>query len=326
MDAWLGAFDGPRARDAFLLQVVMSAPWSVQVDDEAPLTLIAVLDGGACALTAVGVHALARGDVLLVRDTAPYILADAPETLTGAVIGPGQRCSGPDGRDLAQPWDAGVRTWGNDPSGPDRLLVGTYAGRGQVGRLLLEALPPALVARDPDPALLGLLNREVAVDAPAQPLVLDRLLDLLLLASLRAWTTDGPGQAPAPDGVVQEALGLLRASPEAPWTLDALARRTGTSRSALTKRFAAVTGTSPMAYLTDWRLAVAADLLTDRGLTLAAVAGRVGYASPFSLSAAFKRRYGVSPARYREGTVTDVRLAGAPPPRGGAHRPRPRPR
>lgn len=323
MDAWLGAFDGPRARDAFLLQVVMSAPWSVQVADEAPLTLVAVLDGGACARTAAGVHALARGDVLLVRDAAPYVLANAPETVTGAVIGPGQRCSGPDGRDLAQRWDGGVRTWGNDPSGPDRLLVGTYAGRGHVGRLLLDALPPAVVARDPDPALLGLLAREVAVDAPAQPLVLDRLLDLLL-ASLRAWTADGPGQAPAPDGVVQEALGLLRASPEAPWTLDALARRTGTSRSTLTKRFSAVTGTSPMAYLTEWRLAVAADLLADRDLTLAAVAGRVGYASPFSLSTAFARRYGVSPARYRERTVTYARPADAPPPRGGARRPPPR--
>ncbi|WP_380176523.1 helix-turn-helix transcriptional regulator [Kineococcus sp. DHX-1] len=197
--------------------------------------------------------------------------------------------------------------------------MGPHPGRGGT-----RHPTPAVVARDPDPALLDLLAREVAVDAPAQPLVLDRPLDLLLLASLRAWTADGPGQAPAPDGVVQEALGLLRASPEAPWTLDALARRTGTSRSTSTKRFSAVTGTSPMASLTEWRLAVAADLLADRDLTLASVAGRVGYASPFSLSAAFARRYGVSPARYRERTVTDARPADAPPPRGGARRPPPR--
>ncbi|MEZ0164862.1 AraC family transcriptional regulator [Kineococcus sp. LSe6-4] len=213
------------------------------------------------------------------------------------------------GQDLAESWEAGVRTWGNDPSGGDRLLVGTYAGRGHVGRLLLEGLPPAVVVRDPDPALLGLLAREVAVQAPAQSLVLDRLLDLLLLAALRAWTTGdpsavGPG---ARDGLVREALRLLRSSPEAPWTLDVLARRTGSSRSALTRRFTAATGTSPMAHLTDWRLAVAADLLADPDLTLSAVATRVGYGSAFSLSAAFKRRYGVSPARYRERAVTTGR-------------------
>jgi AraC-like DNA-binding protein len=308
VDAWLGAVDGPRARDAFLLQVVMSPPWSVHVADEAPLTVVAVLDGGACATTATGVHALARGDVLLVRDTAPYVLADDPATTTGAVVGPGQRCAGPDGHDLSERWDAGVRSWGNDPSGPDRLLVGTYAGRGHVGRLLLEALPAALVVRGPDPALLGLLAREVTVEAPAQPLVLDRLLDLLLLASLRAWEAGEAGVGHVVlDPVVREALRLLRSAPEAPWTLDVLARRTGSSRSALTQRFAAATGTSPMAYLTDWRLALAADLLADPRLTLAAVAGRVGYASPFSLSAAFKRRYGVSPARYRQQPVRTAR-------------------
>ncbi|MGW5668989.1 helix-turn-helix domain-containing protein, partial [Micromonospora sp. NPDC003776] len=55
----------------------------------------------------------------------------------------------------------------------------------------------------------------------------------------------------------------------------------------------------PVAIVPGWRLALAADLLRDTGLTLTAVARRVGYGGPFALSAAFKRVHGISPHEYR---------------------------
>ncbi len=58
-----------------------------------------------------------------------------------------------------------------------------------------------------------------------------------------------------------------------------------------------------MTYLTDWRIAVAADLLQHHNITIGAVASRVGYGSPFALSTAFKRLQGVSPAQYRKRAV-----------------------
>ena len=54
-----------------------------------------------------------------------------------------------------------------------------------------------------------------------------------------------------------------------------------------------------MTFLTDWRLALAADLLREPGTTVASVARQVGYGSPFALSTAFKRDRGVSPREYR---------------------------
>ncbi len=54
-----------------------------------------------------------------------------------------------------------------------------------------------------------------------------------------------------------------------------------------------------MAYLANWRLAVAADLLRDPGLTVAAVARRVGYGDAFALSTAFKRVRGLTPQEHR---------------------------
>jgi AraC-like DNA-binding protein len=78
-----------------------------------------------------------------------------------------------------------------------------------------------------------------------------------------------------------------------------LAAKVGVSRALLARRFTDVVGEPPMAYLTGWRLALAADLLLEPGATLGAVARRVGYGGAFALSAAFKRVRGVSPQRHR---------------------------
>jgi AraC-like DNA-binding protein len=78
-----------------------------------------------------------------------------------------------------------------------------------------------------------------------------------------------------------------------------LASKVGISRAALARRFTELVGEPPMAYLTGWRLAVAADLLAEPDATVAAVARQVGYGSAFALSAAFKRVRGVSPQEYR---------------------------
>ncbi len=302
VDSFAGYFDGPRARNAFMLRVVMEPPWSIRVSDEAPLTAVALLSGSAWVLAESGAVPMSAGDVLLARDTEPYVMASTPDSPPSIVIGADQTCSGTDGRDLSPGWQSGVRTWGNDPLGRDAMVVGTFRSRGEVGRILMDALPPSVVVPDPDPAVLSVLAREIDRDAAGQSGVLDRLLDLLLIAAIRQWSATGPdagGTPSSPDPVVRSTVQLIHSEPGNAWTVDALARRVGVSRSSLTRRFTQRVGTSPMAYLTNWRLALGADLLEDPELTLAAISRRVGYSSPFSFSAAFKKRYGVSPQNYR---------------------------
>ncbi len=99
--------------------------------------------------------------------------------------------------------------------------------------------------------------------------------------------------------MVGHVLRLMEADPAHPWTLQALAARTGVSRANLARRFTALVGQPPMTYRRERRLALTADLLRDADATLATVADRVGFANAFALSAAFKREHGVSPSQYR---------------------------
>lgn len=307
MDAIAGLLDGPRARGAFLLRSLLDPPWSMRIQDEAPLTLLAVVRGGAWLLPDSGEQAqLVAGDVAVLRGPDAYAVADSPDTPVQVVIDPGQRCTTVAGAELTSMTELGVRTWGNSPEGATVLLTGTYQLRSEVSRRLLAALPGTLVlrAREWDNPLVGYLADEVARDSPGQEAVLDRLLDLLLIAALRAWFARPDGAAPgwyraSGDPVVGPALRLLHADPARPWTVASLAAACGVSRAALARRFTELVGEPPMAFLTTWRLTLAADLLLEPGATVTAVARQVGYGSPFALSAAFKRTRGISPAQHR---------------------------
>jgi AraC-like DNA-binding protein len=134
--------------------------------------------------------------------------------------------------------------------------------------------------------------------------VLDRLLDLLLIAVLRAWfarpDADAPGWYRAySDPVVGKALRLIHDDPAHQWTVADLAAEAGVSRAAFARRFTELVGEPPMAFLTDWRLSLAADLLLEPDATIGSVAYQVGYATPYALSTAFKRVRGVSPRQHR---------------------------
>ncbi|MGW3243493.1 AraC family transcriptional regulator [Streptomyces sp. NPDC001070] len=311
MDALTGLLDGPRARGAFLLRTVMEPPWSVRIEDRAPLCVMTVARGGAWLLPEDGAPVRLRpGDVAVARGPAPYTVADLPSTPPQAWILPGEVCRTADGHDLAEVMALGVRTWGNRAQGPDVMLVGTYRVGGEVGRRLLDALPPLLVlpAEDWESPLPALLAEEIVKDEPGQEAVLDRLLDLVLISVLRTWFARRGEAAPAwyrafADPVVGRALRLLQNNPAHPWTVAGLAAEAGVSRAALARRFGELVGEPPMAYLTGWRLALAADLLREPDATLGAVARRVGYGSPFALSAAFKRVRGVSPREHRLGAA-----------------------
>jgi AraC-like DNA-binding protein len=311
MDGLAGLLSGPRARGAFLLRCLLDAPWAIRLEDEAPLSVTAVVRG----------HLWVRpddeeplrldaGDVVVWTGTDHWTIADGPDTEPSVVIGPGQVCTTPDGRGVEQEMHQGVRSWGNSAVGETVLLTGVYLLEGEVSRRLLRSLPRTIVLRaeELDSPLVGLLATEVVRDDPGQDMVLDRLLDLLLITLLRSWFGRPDSDPPAwyaaqGDAVIGPALRLMQHHPDHAWTVAKLANTAGVSRAAFARRFTELVGEPPMAFLTDWRLSLAADLLLEPDATVASVARRVGYATPFALSAAFKRERGISPRDHRRRTA-----------------------
>jgi len=134
--------------------------------------------------------------------------------------------------------------------------------------------------------------------------VLERMSEMLFVEVLRRHVDSLPPEetgwlAGMRDPAVGRALALLHAKPAEPWTLEALSRETGLSRSALHERFVHFIALPPMHYLTRWRMQVASGLLRDTDAKHLEIALDVGYESEAAFSRAFRREVGMSPGEWR---------------------------
>lgn len=321
MDPLSQFLTGPRAQAAFALRVVMDPPFAIDVQDQAALTVIIAVRGQAwISPAAKDPEVLVQGQAATVRGPGPYVVSDSPGRPATVVIGEDQSCRTPQGEHLELTFSQGVRTWGNSPDGETVLLIGTYQSKAAAGQLAAAALPAVAVfaEEDLDAGLLAMLDRELTHRDLGQEGALDRILDLLLLhlvrASVRLQGANNPSWATGTrDPMVAQALALLHQEPAAPWTVAALARRCHVSRATMAARFRAVVGQSPMAYLSTWRLALAADKLASSDATTAVIAEELGYSNAFTFSAAFSREYGVSPSGYRRSASVPAGERGAKP-------------
>jgi AraC-like DNA-binding protein len=176
---------------------------------------------------------------------------------------------------------------------------------------VLEALPPLLHLRGPGRPPGDLLGRLVDLtlesarsSRPGDESIRLRLSELIFVEAIRRHlaTRRAPFEgwlAGLGDPAIGRALALLHGEPARAWTLDQLARAAGLSRTVLAERFAQLVGCPPMHYLTLWRMQLAARLLADRSMKVAAVAHEVGYQSEAAFSRAFKKATGVSPGHWR---------------------------
>jgi AraC-like DNA-binding protein len=294
-----------------VLRVDMTAPWGISIEDDATVAVLVVARGEAhLTLPSGEAVSLSPGDVAVTARGLRYRFSDSPGTPPSVVIGPGQTSRDLVGNELCLELSHGVRRWGNAIRGEDTFVIGTYELPGQVTGQLVDAIPGLVVVRASEwsvglgGVLVDLLVAELERDLPGQDVVIDRLVDLVLVGALRAWFSRADAAPPSwwqaqTDPVVGPVLGVMHSEPAQAWTLQALARQVNVSRATLARRFTELVGMPPMAYLTRWRLGLAAELLVETDATIEQVAQRVGYQSPFSFSAAFRRVQGVSPRDFR---------------------------
>jgi AraC-like DNA-binding protein len=192
-----------------------------------------------------------------------------------------------------------------------KFICGYMTCDPQLSRIFLGGLPPVLKVSIRNDASGQWLENSIrySVDKadtsrPGGEAVLAKLSEVLFVETLRRYIAQLPREqtgwlAGIRDPEVGNALGLLHRKPAHPWTIAALASEVGISRSVLAERFRRYLSRTPMAYLTRWRLQLGAQMLKSTSSSVAQIAAEVGYESEPSFNRAFKREFGLPPARFR---------------------------
>ncbi len=147
------------------------------------------------------------------------------------------------------------------------------------------------------------------ISTPGRGAVIAKLSEVLFVETLRRYIAKLPEEqtgwlAGVRDPEVGKALALLHRRPAHPWTIAALANEVGISRSVLAERFRRYLSETPIAYLTRWRLQLGAQMLKTNSNSVAQIAMEVGYESEPAFNRAFKREFGLPPARFRSHAKT----------------------
>ena len=192
-----------------------------------------------------------------------------------------------------------------------RTVCGFLGSDGTALNPLIAALPSVIVQNVEESGSAEWIKSsfqfaadEMAKGRPGSETVLAKLSELLFVETVRRYAESLPeGQtgwlAGLRDPYVGRALALFHRDVARSWTHDELSREVGLSRSALAERFARLVGTSPMQYLANWRMQVAAQKLRNGTSSLAQIAGDVGYESEAAFSRAFKKASGTAPGSWR---------------------------
>lgn len=295
-----------RPRAVYSKGISGAGRWGVRYSDFGHPGFCAVIEG-RCRLAVDGIApaVLEQGDFVLLPATPAFTMSGF-ESVAPQRIDP-----------KTMPPPAGEVRHGRADGPPDVRLFGGYFIFDNADATLLVPLLPAMIhVRGVErlSALVRFVGEEASREEIGSELVLTRLVEILLIEALRAV----PG-GDAPPGLLRAladprlalALRRMHGDAERTWTVAALAREAGMSRSAFFERFSRSVGMPPMEYLLAWRMAVARDLLRSGDYPLDEVARRVGYGSASTFSTAFSRQVGQPPGRFmrtaeRAGAISDA--------------------
>jgi len=314
MDAFSEVLSGVRLKGAMFFSAQFSAPWRLSTPNSR--TLAPTMAPGAQHL--VIYHLVVEGSARAGLDGGPDVEL-SPGDIVVFPHGDAHDLSGGSGVNQVESAAVLLKIATRDIS-PMRAGGGGATTRFVCGYLscdpllsgpILESLPSMLtvnVRTDRsgqwlEQSILHLVE-EAASDLAGSDAMLAKLSEALFVDTLRRYVAGLPDQttgwlAGARDPVVGKSLALLHRRAHHAWTIAELAAQVGVSRSALVARFTRYLSDSPMAYLTGWRLRLAAEALTSSSKGVADIAAAVGYESEAAFNRAFKRAFGVPPARYR---------------------------
>ncbi|KQV34330.1 MULTISPECIES: AraC family transcriptional regulator [unclassified Rhizobium] len=287
-----------RPRTVFTKGISGAGRWGVRYGNFDHPSFCVVIEG-ACRLAVDGQAALKleAGDFVLLPTTPGFVLSGF-EPVIPVLLDP-----------HASAQASGEVRHGRQDGPPGvRILGGYFVFDSEDSGLLVSLLPQQVHVRGVErlSVLVKLLIEEAAERRSGRDLVLARLVEILLVESLRL--TQAPDAPPGllrglDDARLAQAIRQIHADPGRPWTMAELAREAALSRSAFFDRFTRSVGVPPMEYLLAWRMALAKDMLRHGEIDIPEIAERVGYASASTFSTAFSRHVGQPPGRFSKRAV-----------------------
>ena len=291
-----------RPRAVFTKGISGAGCWGVRYADFGHPSFCIVIEG-SCRLAVDGQKELRlEADDFVLLPTTPGFTMSGFEPVIPEFIDP----------HLAALAGGEVRHGTQDGPPAVRILGGYFIFDSEDSDLLVTLLPEQVHIRGVErlSTLVKLLTDEAAEQRSGRELVLSRLVELLLVESLRLTPTP---ETPAGllrglgDVRLAEAIRKIHADPARSWTMAQLAKEAALSRSAFFDRFTRNVGMPPMEYLLGWRMALAKDLLRRNEIDIADVAERGGYGSASTFSTAFSRYVGQPPGRYSKATTVSAK-------------------
>jgi len=188
-------------------------------------------------------------------------------------------------------------------------IGGYFTLDGPHADMLLGMLPPIVqIRKETNRAVirwtLDQMCKEIGKPEPGSALIEQQLAAMMLVQVVRLYLTDsavgGVGWLFAlADKRLHAAITAMHRAPAQRFTVQILAEHAGMSRTSFAVRFKATVGLSPMGYLTQWRMLLAANRLMKSGDAISVLGPSLGYDSESAFSAAFKKVMGSSPSEYR---------------------------
>ncbi|MBZ4418033.1 AraC family transcriptional regulator [Myxococcus sp. RHSTA-1-4] len=297
MDVLADTLRGVHMRSTVHGRLELTAPWGMRVEAR-DRPSFHVVSRGSCVLEINGTrHALAGGDFVFVLGGVSYVLKDSAKTRPVPATGIYGQCG------------SVIRHGGG--GAPTTLICGGFVFDGTTLSPLIASLPPFLhvkgdggVATRWLESTMQFVASELEAAQPGYETVASRLGDVLLVQALRAHVASLPaGQGGWLRALVDPRLGAalqrVHERPEAPWTVEGLARAAGMSRSVFAARFKSLVGEGPLTYLTRWRMHRAMQLMTEGTRSTSEIAQAVGYETDSAFVKAFKRHVGETPGAWR---------------------------
>ncbi len=315
MDVLSDILSRMRLSGTLYFRTSFTSPWSVRVPAFRDVARFHLAHKGRCFVRIAPTRErvlLEQGDLVIIMRGAEHTLYCDPATENQALL-------------LDEVVDrsgftgSGTLVYGETGTDHEtQLICGHFAFDPEARHPLVDALPGHIHIRNYGEAAgawmdstLRVIGAEAGRDRPGSDLIALKLSEIIFAQALRSYLNgdgaDRPVLAGFTDRQIARALKAMHDAPAHPWTLEALARTAGLSRTAFATRFSRLLLMTPLGYLTHWRMQQARQLLTDTDRAIIDIAETVGYHSEAAFGRVFKKHFGTAPATYRRRALRSAR-------------------